>query len=89
MPWWGKKNRVKEIRGVGRTGWVSFLNLTVKAGLTEKTFERRLEKSERVSTTDSRGNVPERRDEHCKSPTVQVYLGYSKKTWKASVAEVK
>lgn len=51
MPWWGKKNRVKEIRGVGRTGWVSFLNLTVKAGLTEKTFERRLEKSERVLQT--------------------------------------
>lgn len=51
----GGKAAGHEIGGVGRMGQPSFLNSVVKAGLTEKTSEPRLEKSE-SGNTDTWGN---------------------------------
>lgn len=48
----GRESRVKELEVW--EGWVTSLNRVVKAGLTEeKTSEPRLEKSARVTTTDT------------------------------------
>lgn len=44
MPWGGRKEQ-DEIGLLGKMGQTSFLNSVVKAGLTEKSFEPRLEKN--------------------------------------------
>lgn len=63
---YGGKGAGCEIGGMGRVGQASFLNSVFEAGLTKKTSEPRLEKSE--STTDAWGNVPTRRNQLDKSP---------------------
>lgn len=63
----GRRSKIWEIGCVGKMGQTSFLNSVVKAGLTAKSFEPRLEKSERVLQT-SGGILSTRRNRQCKSP---------------------